>query len=191
VLDRDKTVRTKVLCKFYGFSLAELLIAVAILGEIATFTIPKLISAQQMGKRQMVLKQTVSMLSDLTYRGYLMKQMSGSYNGTYYIDNVNALKVCSNNSSTEGCWSHTAPSTENVEPGFVLHNGAVVAGFNNVAEVWGYNGIIMDWNGATGPNLEGDDQITFIYYYNNNSGRGGTLIPYGAASTSLYKSIFQ
>lgn len=177
--------------KRQGFTLAELLIAVAILGEIATFTIPKIVNAQQMGKRKMVLKETISLLTDLTYRGYLMKSMSGTYNGNYYLDNVNAIKICSSNSSTEGCWSHAAPSTENLEPGFILPNGAVVSGFNNVAEVWGYNGVIMDWNGATGPNLEGDDQITFIYYYNNNSGRGGTLIPYGASSVSLYNSVFQ
>jgi hypothetical protein len=83
-----------------------------------------------------------------------------------------------------------------VEPGFVLPNGAVAAGFNagfnNVDEVWGYNGIIVDWNGADGPNIDGDDQINLTYYYNNNnSGRGRTIVPYSAPDTALYQWIFQ
>lgn len=35
---------------YFGFTLAELLIALGILGVIATFTIPKILSAQQDSK---------------------------------------------------------------------------------------------------------------------------------------------
>jgi prepilin-type N-terminal cleavage/methylation domain-containing protein len=46
-----------------GFTLAELLIALAILGEIATFTIPKIISSQQNGQKQAVTKELIAMVS--------------------------------------------------------------------------------------------------------------------------------
>jgi prepilin-type N-terminal cleavage/methylation domain-containing protein len=46
-----------------GFTLAELLIALAILGVIATFTIPKLITAQQNPQKIASAKETLAMVS--------------------------------------------------------------------------------------------------------------------------------
>ncbi len=47
-----------------GFTLAELLICIAILGVIAIFTIPKIMTAQQNAKSNAVTKETVAMVSD-------------------------------------------------------------------------------------------------------------------------------
>ncbi len=46
-----------------GFTLAELLIALAILGVIATFTIPKILSAQQNAKSNSAAKQVAGAIS--------------------------------------------------------------------------------------------------------------------------------
>lgn len=46
-----------------GFTLAELLIALAILGEIATFTIPKIINAQQNGANIAKAKEVAGMIA--------------------------------------------------------------------------------------------------------------------------------
>ena len=46
-----------------GFTLAELLIALAILGVIATFTIPKILSSQQNGQKNAAAKEVAAMLS--------------------------------------------------------------------------------------------------------------------------------
>lgn len=46
-----------------GFTLAELLIALAILGVIATFTIPKILSSSQNGQNTAIFKEAVSMVS--------------------------------------------------------------------------------------------------------------------------------
>jgi prepilin-type N-terminal cleavage/methylation domain-containing protein len=49
---------------FQGFTLVELLIALIILGEIATFTIPKVISSQQNGRFNAVAKEVAAMASN-------------------------------------------------------------------------------------------------------------------------------
>lgn len=49
--------------RFKGFTLAELLIALAILGIIATFTIPKLLASQQSQQRIAQTKEAASMIS--------------------------------------------------------------------------------------------------------------------------------
>lgn len=46
-----------------GFTLAELLISLAILGVIATFTIPKILSSSQSGQNTAVAKEAASMVS--------------------------------------------------------------------------------------------------------------------------------
>ncbi len=56
-----------------GFTLAELLIALTILAEIATFSIPKLLSSQQYGANNANAKETVAMLSG-AYQEYFYAQ---------------------------------------------------------------------------------------------------------------------
>jgi prepilin-type N-terminal cleavage/methylation domain-containing protein len=48
---------------FKGFTLAELLIALLILGEIATFTIPKLLNSQRLSANRAKALEVVSMVS--------------------------------------------------------------------------------------------------------------------------------
>ncbi len=53
-----------------GFTLAELLICLAILGEIATFTLPKVLQSQQDERKRSMSKEVAGILSDalLQYR---------------------------------------------------------------------------------------------------------------------------
>jgi prepilin-type N-terminal cleavage/methylation domain-containing protein len=54
--------------RFNAFTLAELLIALAILGVIATFTIPKVLQAQQDSKNKAIAKEAAGMISDAYQR---------------------------------------------------------------------------------------------------------------------------
>ena len=57
-----------------GFTLAELLIALLILGEISTFTIPKIIYSQQNQKYNAIAKESAAMIS----AAYQQYQYSGN-----------------------------------------------------------------------------------------------------------------
>lgn len=140
-----------------GFTLAELLIALLILGEIATFTIPKILSSSQNGRKKVVLKETISVLSEATYLFCLSPESSTNPNPYEYMaGKINALKLCPSDSSAQGCIGASS-SGEITEPGFMMHNGASVAGLRNSAQP--REGLIIDWNGSAGPNVIGDDQI--------------------------------
>ncbi len=178
-----------------GFTLAELLISLAILGVIATFTIPKILTTQQNGQRIAVFKETYATLSQVVYEGYQKGDVSTSTYATHILSNVNALRVCTSNSFTEGCWTQTdsSPFNERGQRGFILPNGATVAGFEN-----GFNtdAFLVDWNGTIGPNIEGDDQI-YLFLCSNSQGTGcgsvkpWTITPFTATSRTLYQNIFQ
>lgn len=170
-----------------GFTLAELLIALAILGEIASFTIPKILSAQQNGQRIATFKETIGSLSAITYMGYLQGDLTTSNVTSYYTSKLNAIKICPNNAYTEGCW--TQPGGD-MEPGFVLHNGATLSGFNNTGPG---NGILLDWNGAAGPNVEGDDIIQLQICFGSPcwyGAKAGTVWYYSTTSQTFWQTIF-
>lgn len=185
--------------RFMGFTLAELLVALLILGEIATFTIPKILNSQQNGQRIAVFKETYSTISELTYRGYLMGSIAAGSNGGYLRNNMNSVKICPDNSSTQGCWTQPGDVTEAGEPGLILHNGATISGLNDSPGGPG-NAFLIDWNGPASPNIEGTDQLFLLMCYGSSpcstlsSGstvKPGTVGPYTATSMTLYLTLFQ
>lgn len=177
-----------------GFTLAELLIALLILAEIATFTIPKILYAAQQQQKTAIFKETLSTISAVIYQGYIMGSITSGSNGTYLMNNINAVKLCTSNAMTQGC--HPQGGSESTEPGMVLHNGVTIAGWNNNGG--SSNGFVVDWNGSAGSNLQGDDQMYLYLCYGTSSCsvggstiKPGTIGPGGAASITLYQSLFQ
>lgn len=173
--------------KHRGFTLAELLIALAILGEIATFTIPKILASSQQQQKKAVFKETIATFSELAYMAHLQGDR------TYFINNLNAVKICDTNATAQGCWAHTnnANADEGTQRGYVLHNGATIAGFDHFT---GANGIIMDWNGPQGPNIHGEDQIRLYICYGQGSGcwdyKPGQVWGVNALDKTMYEQIF-
>lgn len=70
--------------KSYGFTLAELLISLAILGVIATFTIPKVLNSQQDATNVSIAKEVASMVSG-AYQTY---QLNNTVTTTTGIDDL-------------------------------------------------------------------------------------------------------
>jgi prepilin-type N-terminal cleavage/methylation domain-containing protein len=102
-----------------GFTLAELLIALAILGLIAAFTIPKVLTSTGNGKLQAVAKEVISMVSG-AHQSYIndngqVTTMPASALTTY----MNYVAVNSTNTTNNG--TSLDCSTSNC---LQLHNGA-------------------------------------------------------------------
>ena len=187
-----------------GFTLAELLIALVILGVIATFTIPKVLQNDADNKKDAIFKETISALYAVV-RSANYSQPSGS-GYDYYSNNLNHVVGCPSDASAEGCGA-VGPGSTN--PGLLLHNGAVILDINQPIDGsnWGEDNITIDWNGSEGPNTVGDDQLYAVIIYmrpapNNThctNERPYTILPgecsggsYNplASSVALYESIF-
>jgi prepilin-type N-terminal cleavage/methylation domain-containing protein len=67
--------------KQFGFTLAELLISLAILGVIATFTIPKLLQVQQQSSYMGIAKEAMATISG-DYGAYISKNKLSTTVGT-------------------------------------------------------------------------------------------------------------
>lgn len=151
-----------------GFTLAELLIALGILGVLATFTIPKMISSQQSTQKKAVFQETIATLNEAFVTGCLQNQITEANFGTYMRSRLNAVKLCSN-SMADGCWFGTDLVGQSTTPGVILHNGAVVAGLDDSVGGSGTDTIMVDWDGSLGANLHGDDQIVLRAIINNSA----------------------
>lgn len=186
-----------------GFTLAELLLTLLILTIIATFTIPKIVTAQQSAKKTAVFKETVAAMSSALYNGYISGNMGlgqggctpSQYSKSYVMNQLNALKVCPNDSSVEGCWPMADLAAQASGSGVILASGAMIAGLRNCSGTPDED-FIMDWDGTNGSNVEGIDQIVLTFCIANGcsfSQRPGTVIahPGRILSVTLFNEIFK
>jgi len=186
-----------------GFTLAELLIALLILGEIATFTIPKLIISVQNQQNRTALRETIAAFSEILYTGLQDHSLEpGNANNTNVIfQRLNAVKICDTDSLAQGCWTQASPAAgEENQRGAVLATGVTIAGFWDTGwephpNEW-EDQIMIDANGVNGPNQEGEDQIRLMVCYGpnyctNSLTRAMTVQPpAGSTSIAFYESLF-
>jgi hypothetical protein len=170
-----------------------LLISLAILGEIATFTIPKILSSQQNAQKQLVFKDTIAMLNGVVYQGMLTGELTDSTYFTYLQTHMNYVKYCSN-ASTGGCW----PGSSNISwnsssaKGYLLHNGAMITDVETSTDG---DGVIIDYNGTAGPNLDGQDQMAVLLCWNGTyqTAKAGQVTPddWSTTSVQMYQNLFK
>lgn len=144
-----------------GFTLAELLIALVILGLIATFSIPKVLQSNEDTKKNAIFKETIASLYQVTdssiREGVFDENTDNTTHGPYFLSRLNAVKLCSSDSKSEGCWDQAAQGDipfDDDAPGVILHNGANIVGFGitTPGDNTGRESITIDWNGVAGPN---------------------------------------
>lgn len=175
-----------------AFTLAELLIALAILGVIATFTIPKVLVSQQDQKNNAIAKEAASAVSVAldSYRqsntvtsGTGVSDLTPYFNyvriTTGQIDQIpgSGMRDCSLNSDI--C--------------FVLHNGAVINfpsnnTFSGTADTNAIN-FYVDPDGQYGGSTTGSSKsVMFFLYPNGRLTSRSSILPNTTTSAQVYAS---
>ncbi len=158
-----------------GFTLAELLIALAILGVIATFTIPKILTSSQNGQNTAIAKEAGSMISG-AYSTYTLTNGAGTAVTagalTQYMNYVAAATASDLGDATSGLNLAACSATFAC---LKLHNGAVLQydtaqtfGGSTTTHAIAFN---LDPDG-TGP----QGAITFWQYYNGRFTTGANAV---------------
>jgi prepilin-type N-terminal cleavage/methylation domain-containing protein len=166
-----------------GFTLAELLISLAILGVIATFTIPKILSSSSSGQNTAIAKEIASMVSG-AFTTYTLNTSltSGTTPG--------ALTQYMNYVATDATTTYTGSGGTALQPCTAtllclkLHNGGVLQydTAQTFAGTASTNGVVInmdpDGNGTQG-------RASFSLYANGRLTTGGVSVPTAGGSITL------
>ncbi len=163
-----------------GFTLAELLIALAILGVIATFTIPKILNSQQMSSSNAKAKEVAGMVG----AAYQLYKMQNPVTASFTIADLTPyMNYVQADSSTV---VDTPPLNSTIQCGTVyadclkLHNGGMLryysgwqmGGTENNYAVW----FDIDPDGVASSNNAGA-ALQFWLYANGTIRTYGTMVP--------------
>ena len=173
----------------FGFTLAELLIALLILGMIATFTIPKILNSQQDSKKKSIFKEDIAALSEIVYFGWQDGSLRTSDMRPYVLNRLNAIKLCPTSPVVEGCYNATFESNTGAA---VLANGSVITDIDrniNCADGC-QDGIVIDYNGTLPPNVEGEDYMFVLFNYEEVGGGKVSAFISKPASLALFNEVF-
>jgi prepilin-type N-terminal cleavage/methylation domain-containing protein len=201
-----------------GYTLSEILIALAILGICLAVSIPLLAQPRDQSQKKAVFKESINMLYEIMREGMASDELNTGNARTYFLNRLNAVKVCPEVQATDptktafggGCWTHPSADVAEVndEAGVVLANGVTIAGFKDCCDGpptglgrW-WNDVIIDWNGPKGPNVQGNDQLLVIMAYGSDGyiTTPGNIAPCdicdgdltnGNSSTTLFNEIFK
>ena len=168
-----------------GFTLAEVLITLGIIGIVAGMTIPNLIANQQ---KKAVVSQLMEAQSILTqavrqYSADTDEEGSAEFDTTlspqafgekYFKPYLKIARICTK--MEDGCWKtgnfygyynlDGSKHTDHLEYSYVLNNGMVI-GF---AKIDGTSliSLVVDVNGHSNRNVLGKDVFVFYPYNSNN-----------------------
>lgn len=159
-----------------GFTLAELLIALAILGVIATFTIPKILTAQQNGQNTAIAKEAASMINSAFTTYSLQNTLTTGTTGGALTQYMNYVSVDTTNAYNFG----TACSNASLAC-LKLHNGAVLE--YSTAQRFDSTASTGSIEFAVDPDGAGTQTpIMFVQFYNGRLTTGGQA---GTAGTNF------
>ncbi len=192
-----KNMQTKQSCKIkstLAFTLAEVLITLAIVGVVAALTLPNLIASYQKKQTVTRLKKAYSVVS----QAIQMSEVENGMKDTWTLDNIHAktffniylkkyivytkelspseLDVVSPRTLLNGQkWSGTTYNPNNSAAHHILLPDGVLMTFNKAGGMW----IAIDVNGLQKPNQCGKD--TFILFFTPQYG----LQPFGGLGTPV------
>jgi prepilin-type N-terminal cleavage/methylation domain-containing protein len=150
-----------------GFTLAELLISLAILGVIATFTIPKVLNSQQSSRNNAIAKEAMGTIEAAYQQHKLNGQLSSNTTGADLTQYINYVLVSTGINIDDrpggggniGCIGGAWPCLK-------LHNGAILQPMGDSfggTSTTNYIPFTLDPDGIyTGA----EDSLRIVLYYN-------------------------
>lgn len=176
----------------FGFSLAELLLALLILANIATFAIPKVLRANADAQRGAVFKEIIGELTALTYQGYLTGDIRQKGLSGYLTGQLNYVtKNYYNNSTVIPFYERACGTVAGNGFAYYLPNGVVICGVSEGTD--SQDRFRVDWNGKDGPNLDGNDIILVVANGSNSDYTmpSGDIVKPGRFSPHYYNGNFK
>ncbi len=118
-----------------AFTLTELLVSMAVIGLIATLTLPHMFMSVDRAKKRAVFKEAYKALAEAVHTTMLE-------GGTSYdvIKKLNPKKICQTNSFKEGCTQYSL-GVDVAEPGVLLSTGVSITGLSSITPI--FNGIMI------------------------------------------------
>ena len=183
-----------------GFTLNEMLVALAILGLIAGFVVPKVINGIENQQKRAILKEVISDLTSLCMTEWLQGSLKPSTSPYQLLKEKFNCTQYADNASSAGLW--VAPlHGDSTRAGCLLPNGAVII-MDPSAN--GVNTFGVDWNGSKSPNADyiGVNGDRLLLRFNNqatgtppwtvhgNNLLAGQLKP-DTGSVAFYNWVFQ
>jgi type II secretory pathway pseudopilin PulG len=166
-----------------GFTLAELLISLLILAEIATFTIPKIITGQQNGSYNTKVKEAAAMVTG-AYQRYQNEVGATAATGiqdltpymNYVAANITTIVDDKQTLGTYTCASVPAAQCLRLHSGAILRYGTSAGyyfgGTNTTNAIW----FDIDPDGTTDGTTNGPGKaVEFWMYYNGRLSTFGTI----------------
>lgn len=156
--------------KHFGFTLAEVLITLGIIGVVAAMTIPALINNTQENEYKTAYKKGFSMLSQAFEKAQAngdITELTGTYSSQGMETNFAALqkqfnisKSCTN-SQTQGCWDTSGElwRTEDYTVQGFIDNSGMAWKLRRSDSAQLTPAILLDTNGLKGPNQYGKDRF--------------------------------
>lgn len=172
-----------------GFTLAELLISLAILGIIATFTIPKVITSMNNSQNKAIAKEAASMVSGAFSAYQLNNTITSSTKGSDLTQFMNyvTLDTSTNYSAGANQTGTALQACTATLPCLKLHNGGVMQ-YDTVMTMGGtaasnavYFNVDPDGAGTQGA-------ISYVLFSNGRFSTGqqaGTATPTGGTLTRI------
>lgn len=188
-----------------GFTLAELLVALLILAEIATFTIPKVLYSSQSAQSRAAAKEAVGIISGAFQQAKLANTVSASTKPSDLAAYMNYVSFDTSGSSIDAIPGFASDTCTSGHPCARLHSGAViwfsdVNTFGGTANNYALQFAVDPDGQLLGAMTDGPSKaIKFVVYYNGRITTVGTadattcnssLCPWGAPSAANDPSWF-
>ena len=175
-----------------GFTLAELLIALLILAEIATFSIPKILVSTQNGQSRTKAKEAIGMMAEVYQKHGFSGQLSSGTSIRDLTPYMNYVKIATTGTidDIEGSGSGTCSSSA---PCIHLHSGAAIRSFVNESfggtattnAIWFH----LDPDGKYGGSTTGPSKSVPVFlYYNGRIVTEAELLPGTRTVSSPYSA---